>query len=159
MLPIRVDFYLAKEEGIHVIPLLACDLIENTYRESLKEPKLPVPKILVMCSSKLEAEKLDDLLWSFKAEAFIPHQLLSDMTDQDGIEEPPIIIGWEESLNDYLFNSGDTLFNLSTKIPAFYRKCTRIIELVENSNTAKEVSRTHYRRYRTDGCDLFTHPL
>lgn len=147
MQPIRVDFYLLEEEGSAALALLACRLLEKAYAEG--------HKIFVVCSNQIEAEKLDALLWSFKAEAFIPHQLLTATLS----EEVPIAIGGDWAPDLFHGNFHEILFNLSPEVPCFYRKFKRVIELVENSDTAKELSRMHYRQYRKDLCDLYTHPL
>jgi DNA polymerase III subunit chi len=137
MSPIRVDFYLPSGD----VWLLACRLLEKAY--------LRKHRIFVYCQSEKDAEKLDDLLWTFKAESFIPHAIQGELSS-------PIQIGFglKEPKASY-----DILLNLALEIPVFYPGFERILEIVSSDEASKVVSRAHYKVYRAAGCVVNTHSV
>ncbi|KTD63464.1 DNA polymerase III, chi subunit [Legionella santicrucis] len=143
MLPIRVDFYLVANEQDNARWLLACRLLEKAYAKG--------HKVYVLCANKQDAEFLDELLWTFKEDSFIPHHLQGEGPEPP----PPIQIGYEREPRGF----NDILLNLSNDIPPFYTKFKRIMEIVLNIEADKEQSRIHYRDYRAKGCELYTHQL
>lgn len=143
MLPIRVDFYLTANEQNNAHWLLACRLLEKAYAKG--------HKVYVLCSNKHDAEFLDELLWTFKEDSFIPHHLQGEGPEPP----PPIQIGYEGEPRGF----NDILLNLSNNIPPFYTKFKRIMELVINTEANKEQSRAHYRNYKAKGCELYTHHM
>lgn len=143
MPPIRVDFYLLANEQKNARWLLACRLLEKAYAKG--------HKVYVLCTNKQDAEFLDELLWTFKEDSFIPHHLQGEGPEPP----PPIQIGYEREPRGF----NDILLNLSNGIPPFYTKFRRIIEIVLNIEADKEQSRAHYRDYRAKGCELHTHQL
>lgn len=140
---IRVDFYLLSNDEIKTQWLLACRLLEKAY--------LRGHKVFVFCENKQDAELLDELLWTYKDDSFIPHHLQGE-----GPEPPPAIqIGFAAEPRGF----DDILLNLSSNIPSFVSRFRRIMEIVPANDTAKEVSREHYRAYRAKQFDLHTHPI
>lgn len=149
MSSIRVDFYLQHEAPLPDNTLnqathpFACRLIEKAY--------LRGHQVFVYCNNKQEAEALDELLWTFKEESFIPHNLQGEGPQSP----PPIQIGFGPEPREF----SDILLNLSSTIPSFYQRFKRIMEIVPNIEDAKEISRQHYKLYRSHGCVLQTHSL
>lgn len=143
MLPPRVDFYLLSDNQPNAHWLVACRLLEKAYYKG--------HRIFVYCDNKQDAELLDELLWTFKDDSFIPHNL-----EGEGPEPPPPIhIGYDKEPRGF----NDILLNATSKIPAFYAKFKRVIELVNPVEAQKEESRMRYKTYRAQGCKLFTHTI
>ncbi|KTC82510.1 DNA polymerase III subunit chi [Legionella sp. PATHC035] len=140
---IRVDFYLLTSDQNHARWLVACRLLEKAYAKG--------HKVYVLCNNKQDAELLDELLWTFKEDSFIPHNLQGEGPEPP----PPIQIGYEREPRGF----NDILLNLSSHVPDFYPKFKRIMEIVINAEADKEQSRTHYRDYRAKGCELHTHQI
>ncbi|MGM9455042.1 DNA polymerase III subunit chi [Legionella bozemanae] len=140
---IRVDFYLLGSDQNDTRWLVACRLLEKAYAKG--------HKVYVLCNNKQDAELLDELLWTFKEDSFIPHNLQGEGPEPP----PPIQIGYEREPRGF----NDILLNLSNSIPSFYARFKRIMELVINVETEKEQSRAHYRDYRAKGCELHTHQI
>ncbi len=138
----RVDFYLLTGETQDPL-LIVCRLLEKAY--------LRGHKVFVYSASKQEAENLDELLWTFKDNSFIPHNLQGEGPEPP----PPIQIGYGEEPRGF----DDILVNLRPEIPPFYSRFRRVIEIVANEETAKESSRSRYREYRAKKCDLQTHNI
>lgn len=141
----RVDFYLLKTDQLNECHLLACRLLEKAY--------LLGHQVFVLCSNEQEALTIDETLWTFKENSFIPHNLQGE-----GPEPPPAIqIGFDSLNPPRGFN--DMLLNLSPIVPAFYNRFKRIAEIVLNSEDAKSISRAHYRFYRDQKSVLHTHEI
>lgn len=143
MPPVRVDFYLLSSSEQQAKMLLACRLLEKAYRHN--------HRVFVYCNNQQQAEALDELLWTFKDDSFIPHNLQGE-----GPEPPPAVqIGHNQEPRGF----NDILLNLSDQVPAFYQKFKRVMELVANDDAAKEQSRQHFREYRSKQCELHTHQI
>lgn len=143
MQPIRVDFYLLESNQDQARWLLACRLLEKAYVRG--------HKVYVHCSNKHDAELIDELLWTFKEDSFIPHNLQGEGPEPP----PPIQIGYTDRPRGF----NDILLNLTNGIPSFCDQFKRVMELVSNIETEKELSRINYREYRAKGFELITHQL
>jgi len=140
---IRVDFYLLASSQNEARWNIACRLLEKAY--------LKGHKVYVNCKNQQDAELLDELLWTFKEDSFIPHNLQGEGPEPP----PPIHIGYGKEPRGF----NDILLNLSDQIPTYYTRFKRVMELVLNVETEKELSRSHYRDYRANRCDLHTHEI
>lgn len=139
----RVDFYLVSDTSPEAPWLTACRIIEKAY--------LRGHRLFVLCDNQKDAEKLDELLWTYKEDSFVPHNLQGEGPHPS----PPVQIGYEGEPRGF----NDILLNLSKTIPAFTDRFRRIIEIVANEDDAKEISRGHYRTYRAKQYDLNTHAV
>jgi DNA polymerase-3 subunit chi len=143
MLPIRVDFYLLESNQNQARWFLACRLLEKAYARG--------HKVFVYCNNQHEAELMDELLWTFKEDSFIPHNLQGEGPEPP----PPIQIGYASEPRGF----DDILINLSNHVPHFYIKFKRVMELIINSEPEKEQGRANYKHYKTNQCALQTHPV
>lgn len=139
----RIDFYILKDNANNAFWLLVCRLLEKAY--------LKGRRIFVFCNNQSDAHYLDELLWTFKEDSFIPHNLQGEGPEPP----PPVQIGFSEEPRGY----NDILINLSETIPPFHVRFQRIIELVSPNETAKILSRNHYKFYKQQQYELFTHEL
>lgn len=143
MPPIRVDFYLLESKEESARNLLACRLVEKAY--------LRGHRVFIYCNNQQEAHLLDELLWTFKDNSFIPHNLQGEGPEPP----PPIQIGYQSEPRGF----NDILLNLNQDLPAFYARFQRIMEIVPNDEAAKELCRQHYKAYRAKQCELHTHEM
>ncbi|WP_298622097.1 DNA polymerase III subunit chi [uncultured Legionella sp.] len=143
MSPIRVDFYLLSSDQPNAKWLVACRLLEKAYAKG--------HRVFVSCTNQQDAEHLDEFLWTFRDDSFIPHNLQGEGPEPP----PPIQIGYDKEPRGF----NDILLNLSQDIPAFYSRFKRVMELVTNVEAEKELSRLHYKEYRAKGCELHTHNI
>lgn len=132
----QVDFYILESSVDKDI--FTCKIIEKAY--------FAKHRIFVCCASMSRAEEIDELLWTFKADSFIPHNLEGETY------APPVRIGVSKPSN---FN--DVLINLTAEVPEFSQKFKRIIEIVA-ANT-KEQSRLNYRHYQRTNAKLNIHKI
>lgn len=139
----RVDFYLLTSEEPEAIWLLTCRLIEKAYQRD--------HRVFVLCKDQHDAEHLDELLWTYKDESFIPHNLQGEGPEPP----PPVQLGFDKEPRGF----NDILINMTDSIPTYASRFKRVIELVAQSEEAKMISREHYREYRAKGCELHLHNI
>ena len=85
----RADFYLIDKPRFREQPLLlVCELAKRGYAANLS--------ILVLARDAAQAEAIDDLMWSFDPDEYLPHQIAGM---DEGDEDTPILI-------DHAVNSG-----------------------------------------------------
>lgn len=133
----RVDFYVLEGAG-EPLPF-ACRLIERVYR--LRHT------LYVRAADEAQARALDDLLWRFRAGAFVPHRRLGDAG------EAPVWIGPEAE------GPGEVLLNLADEVAPDPGRYARIAELVPADEGQRARAREHFRHYRAAGCTIEQHRL
>ena len=94
---------------------------------------------------------MDDLLWTYRAGAFLPHSVFENASD----DYPPILIGHaaEPPVDAHL------LINLSTEVPAFFSRFERVAEVIDQNDENKTSGRERFRFYRDRGYTLKSHQL
>ena len=93
------------------------------------------------------AGDVDDLLWEYPNQRFLPHARLADAGSE------PVTIGTEDEDPPH----DEVLINLGNGIPGFFNRFERVSEVVLATQRAD--GRTKYRRYREGGYPLFHHEL
>jgi len=140
----EVSFYILPSESAQERYEFACKLIEKAYRSGCF--------CYVLTDNAEQSQKIDDLLWTFRAGSFIPHQIYTG--ELPNIEKV-ILIG---SL-DAPENWQKTLFNLSSHYPEIGPQTERILEILDNSEITKELGRNRYRQYQQSGVTITTHKI
>jgi len=140
---VRVDFYLLSSDQMKDAWLLACRLLEKAYQRN--------HRVFVYCEHAEDAALIDELLWTYKDDSFIPHNLQGEGPEPP----PPVQIGYGEEPRGF----NDILLNMASTIPPFHTRFRRIIEIVTADDAAKEISRAHFRSYRKNRYELSTHPI
>jgi DNA polymerase III subunit chi len=140
----RIDFYLVKDSAPKARLEFACRLIEKAYQRN--------HRIFIQCVNQSMTHELDELLWCYKDESFIPHNIQGE----GPTSPPPVQLGY--SLQKPTgFN--DILVNLSNEVPPFYQHFKRIIEIVCEDDAVKEITRNHFRHYKKARCQIHTHEI
>ena len=139
----RIDFYLLTADTIDAHGLFTCRLLEKAYHQG--------HRIFVYCNNETEAGAIDELLWTFKPDSFIPHHLQGEGPEPP----PPIQIGYGPEPRGFR----DILLNLADTIPVFYTRFQRVIEIVAASEPAKIRGRERFRVYRNTGLVPNTHSI
>jgi len=142
--PARVDFYVVEEGQADAAMRVACRLAEKAWRQG--------HEVWLRAPSDDAVRFLDDLLWTFRQESFVPHQTVDD--PQAPAPAPVLIAGPE-----VVPGSVDVLINLAEDLPAFHRCCARIAEIVGPGPSARAAGRERYRGYREAGAELQSHKL
>jgi DNA polymerase-3 subunit chi len=135
-----ITFYVLSSQSQQERLLFACKLIEKAYRSGCF--------CYVLTDSDGQSQQLDNLLWTFRAGSFIPHQLY---TGELPVLEQTILIGslpapaqWQK-----------TVINLSSHAAS----AERVLEILDNSETTKALGRKRYREYQQAGHILTTHKM
>jgi DNA polymerase-3 subunit chi len=132
----EVAFYVLTSEDEQQRLLFVCKLVEKVYRSG--------GFCYVLTDTDEQAQKLDDLLWTFRRGSFIPHQLYAGA-------EPPfenvILIGTSEPPESWQ----KVIVNLSTQFPQHIEHSERILEIVDDNPEIKSEGRQRYRRYQQLG--------
>ncbi|MGZ8135744.1 MAG: DNA polymerase III subunit chi [Methylococcaceae bacterium] len=139
-----ISFYVLASESQQERYLFACKLIEKAYRSG--------HFCYVLTDSQEQSQLIDDLLWTFRAGSFIPHQVYSG--ELPAIENT-ILIGSANPPQNWQ----KTVINLSSQCPQNFREIERILEILDNSETTKASGRSRYRQYQQAGIEITTHTL
>lgn len=136
----RIDFYIIPQDQLDHILNFTCRLAEKAYQHE--------HKVTIKVNSEEEATTLDELLWTFRPESFLPHAKQSDE------EEAPIRIVWDNLGNDY-----EVLINLSDEVPLEFTRFKRVTQIASQHREQRAVSREHYKFYKERGYPLHNHDL
>ena len=137
----RVDFYVLSKSSEQARQHFACKLAEKAYR--LKNT------VHIVAGNRADAERLDELLWTFRDGSFVPHHIIS----APGDPESPITIGCDSDTVE----PRDLLINLCDEVPSAAESFTRVAELVTSDQDSKQRSRKRYALYRDQGHEINTH--
>ena len=137
----RVDFYVLKQDGEQARRLFACRLAEKAYKLD--------NTVHILAPSQEAAERVDELLWTFRDGSFVPHHLLNSANDLDS----PVTI----SFGNGHVESRDLLINLCDEVPDAAESFPRVAELVTSDQDCKQKSRARFVTYRDQGHTIDTH--
>ncbi len=130
-------------------------------------------QVFIYTRTEQQARELDEQLWTFKSDSFIPHCVIfadffSDSKAKSDNFNYPVLIkaadtnddtimakqgsDWSENnFPDKSFQDNALLINLSRSIPAFIQHFERIAEMVDKDEDEKQQARARYRIYRQQG--------
>ena len=140
----EVSFYILSSALLQERYLFACKLIEKAYRNG--------QFCYILTDNDAQSQLLDDLLWTFRAGSFIPHEIY---TGQAPTTDKVVLIGSVKAPE----HSQGLLFNLSTKYPEDISKTKRILEILDNCEVTKVAARNRYRQYKQAGMSVTTHNM
>jgi DNA polymerase III subunit chi len=134
----RADFYLiAKPRFLENPLLLVCELARKAHDAG--------QWTLILTRDAEQAEALDELLWAFDEDAYIPHQIAGQ--DEDDAQTPVLI-----AAPDVDAPARPLVINLRDGVaPGEYE---RVLEVVPADESARAPLRQRWREYQTRGFDL-----
>ena len=134
----RADFYLIDKPRFRDQPLqLVCALVAKAFAAE--------QACLILSTDLAQAEELDDLLWSFDPESFIPHQLAGQ--GEDDSEVPVLIVP-----PGVVTPPRPLLMNLREE--PVEGEFERVLEIVPADESARSGSRERWQTYRERGLEL-----
>jgi DNA polymerase-3 subunit chi len=139
----RIDFYIVKSTEPSQRSMVACRLAEKAYRQDLKT--------YIHVSSEHECRIMDNLLWTFRAGSFVPHDITPIVHDPSS----PILIGHSDEPGSHT----DVLINLAPEVPLFFGRFHRVAEIVDQQEEFLKPGRQRYRFYQERGYELHSHTL
>jgi DNA polymerase-3 subunit chi len=138
----RADFYLIAKPRFSNDPmLLVCELARKAFDAG--QPTL------ILARSFDQAEQLDEKLWEFDNDAFVPHQIAGD--DDDAIT-PVLIVPPDASAADRAL-----VINLrDDPAPGLFE---RVLEVVPADEEQRLGSRKRWTTYKAAGFEVAKHDM
>ena len=139
----RIDFYVLPDQKENGRALLACRLADKAYGLG--------HTVYLFTASEARATALDDLLWTFRQDSFVPHERYPLV----GEEGSPVLVGTAAPATV----EAQVLINLADALPEGFERYERVVELVDQHPEVLAQSRERFRQYREQGCAPETHKL
>lgn len=143
----RVDFYILNSTDPDEPFRVACRVAEKAWRQG--------HRVRVESDDKETLRRLDTLMWTFKQESFLPHEMEGEHDDWQQLDPAPVVLGTPATSTE----GPDVLINLSASVPAIAERCARIAEIVSADREARQQGRERYRLYRDRGFELISHEI
>jgi DNA polymerase III subunit chi len=140
----EISFYVLATESLAERYLFACKLIEKAYRSGC------CPYVLT--DDTAQSQLIDDLLWTFRAGSFIPHEVFVGRLP---IVENSVLIGSGKPPERWQH----TVVNVSSQCPQGFQPLERILEILDDSEETKVWGRQRYRQYQQAGIVPVTHKM
>ncbi|MBW7469437.1 DNA polymerase III subunit chi [Marinobacter sp. F4218] len=138
----RYWFHILAQSTPAARNLHAAKLVDKAWQQG--------DRVCIVCDTMQHAQELDDLLWNFSPDAFIPHSVVPDSattcTDPVGILLcPPGAGDW------------DTVIILSSTLPADADRFKRLALVAHNDPSVLDQARSHFRQLRALGIEARVH--
>jgi DNA polymerase-3 subunit chi len=139
----RIDFYVLKGQNEYDRQVFACRLAEKAYKLG--------HHVYIHTENEQQCEQVNQTLWSFRADSFVPHQL-DDGNENTGC---PVLVG-HTTKPPRLMN---LLINLNAKQPLFFSQFERLAEIIDDNEHVKTAGRERFTFYKQRGYSLDTHKM
>lgn len=139
----RVDFYVVASGGADGAARVACKVAEKAWHKGLR--------VYVCAATEVEAGRMDELLWTFRQDSFVPHALAGEA----GSEDEAIVIGCDVAAGQ----GREVLVNLGVGLPESLPPFARIAEVVSDDEQARHAARERFGLYRRLGHELQAHDV
>ena len=136
----QVDFYVMQDESLST-ELLACRLALMAWQQG--------HRIMVVTENEEAMDRLDDLMWEYPQDRFLPHA-------QKSHGAAPVLIGQLEQLQD---GDAEVVINLTRSTVPAPQRFQRLLELVPASEDQRQASRDKFREYRRLGLKPESHTM
>jgi DNA polymerase-3 subunit chi len=139
----QVDFYLLQDDSAQNRMRFACRLADKAYRLG--------NRIFIHTESAEQSRQLDELLWTFQQNSFVPHAIYQAAQDKP----PPVLLAHNAEPDA----SNQVLINLAAEVPLFFSRFERVAELVNQDADTRQQGRSRYSFYKERGYPLRTHEI
>jgi DNA polymerase III subunit chi len=140
----QIDFYILQPTAPQSRETYACRLTEKAFKAG--------KKVFLYTESFADAQRLNTQLWTFKGEAFLPHDIYPDVHPSN----VNVRIGY---LPHQTHPSFEVLINLTLQVPPFFQEYERVLELINQTPDVRETGRQRFRYYRELGFELKSHEI
>ena len=141
----RVDFYILDDDSPAGRQRFACRLAEKASSQG--------GHIYIHTQDAEQTEMMDQLLWTFRAGSFLPHEALREGVSTDKSCTIHLGHGVEPDTHD------DILINLAPDVPLFFSRFQRVAEVINSDEKQRVLGRERFRFYRERGYPLDTHNI
>ena len=139
----QIDFYVLQEQLPGGRFKLACRIVEKAYRLG--------HRVYVRTGNSDDTNVLDDLLWTFSQNSFVPHQLSTESVSL----ESPVVIGEHPPAAE----GADVVISVADDPISYFTAYQRIVEIVGCDDDEKVSGRKRFRYYREHGVEPNTHRI
>ena len=112
----------------------ACKQAAYFYRQN--------KKVFIFCKNQSHAHAIDEILWAFDANSFVPHNLTGEGPSYGSAVE----IGWQVPNG-----RRPVLINLTDTMPPFSSQFSSIIDFVPTDEALKQKARERFKQCRQLG--------
>ncbi|MFW1678498.1 DNA polymerase III subunit chi [Pontibacter sp. JAM-7] len=137
----KADFYLLPNDDPEDRGRFLCRLLEKICALG--------HQVYIHTPDQRAAQQLDQLLWEFRPEAFIPHGLSNEQHNS------AVEIGWDQQRPSHR----DLFINLDQAIVEDAMDFDRIVEIVVQSPEILSATRDNFRVYKSRGINAEMHDL
>ncbi|MFT7186462.1 MAG: DNA polymerase-3 subunit chi [Pseudohongiellaceae bacterium] len=141
----RVDFYLLKSSTFSDQIGFCCRLSEKALAQQ--------NKIHIQTKDTIHSDALNEALWSFKADSFLPHAI-----GQNQYQDYPITID-SQALKQESTAQRDLLILLCSEIPRNHHNFDRMCVIVTNQESDIQLAREQYRHFKKQGLKVNIHDM
>ena len=132
---VRIEFYVLSSATPAERLRAACQLAGKAWRAGLP--------VFLRGIDQGQCDELDALLWRYRTESFVPHNLHQDDP------QAPVVIGLDQEPSA----RQGVLINLNPLISPFVERFSRVIEIVNQDPALLTACRENFRSYRQRGYD------
>jgi len=141
----QVMFYLLDQESSEdkqgLSLLHTCFQAAHYYRQN--------QRVFIYSKNEEQAHQLDELLWSFEPDSFVPHNLVGEGQRNGSAVE----ISWQTPTN-----RRPVLINLTSTVPNFAHQFSQIVDFVPSDEQLKQSARERFKAYRQLGFQVDNQP-
>lgn len=137
----KVEFYVLSRGGESERIHKACVLAENAWHKG--------ERVWLMAGDNAQADYIDQALWTFRGDSFVPHERLTDTASTDA----PVLVALHAQLSQL---TPGVVINLASEPVGACDAASRVVEVLAASDEARAQGRTRYRQYRDAGYQLDT---
>ena len=137
----EISFYVLSSDEERLRSFFCCKLIEKAYRQGVF--------CYLLTDSDSQTRMLDNLLWTFRPNSFIPHEIYSGTLP---IMNNRVLIGSLEPPDNWK----KLVVNFSSHRLKDLVKTERLLEIIDNHPQRKQEGRNRYRDYQQQGLEIKT---
>ncbi len=131
-----VVFYHVKVPQPQSKARLTCQLAAKAYERG--------HTVYINTQNEAQSSMLNQLLWTFAPNSFVPHALLMDHLEPD-LDKYPVIIGHENPPEQF----NDVLISLHEEVPAYVSRFQRVIEPVDADSRDETKAKSKFSNYQS----------
>ena len=120
----------------------ACLQASHFYRQN--------QRVFIYTHDQTQAEQIDELLWAFESDSFVPHNLVGEGPKQGA----PVEISYQPPRGRRA-----VLINLTETMPTFANQFQFIVDFVPSDETLKQQARERFKTCRQWGFQVNNQPV
>jgi DNA polymerase-3 subunit chi len=141
----QVDFYLLKSSTFSDQIGFCCRLTEKALAQQ--------NKIHIQTKDTIQSDALNEALWSFKADSFLPHAI-----GQDLHQNYPITID-SQALEQQSLAQRNLLILLCSEVPRHHHNFERMCVIVSNQENDIQLAREQYKHFKQQDLKVNIHDM